>query len=123
MNDTDPVSANPHHGNDSVYEDHSEKPNDQLKKSAESDISWRGYPFNLTTFNPLTEWGEHYGKIFERDLWRQQSCFDLLDVKDGVVSTSSLADGFCSPALTLKVDERHIVGSRGLETVLKVTIQ
>ena len=46
---------------------------------------WQDYPFHLSTYNPLTEWGDHYSKVFQRDLWPLESKFDLLDACNGQV--------------------------------------
>lgn len=38
---------------------------------------WQQCPFSMPSYNPLTEWGEHYEKIFARDLWPKTSTFDV----------------------------------------------
>lgn len=69
--------------------EHTEDPSNSSKESFANHQPWRDYPFNLSTFNPSTEWGEHYEKIFEKDLWRKGSSFDLLNIKDGVINMIS----------------------------------
>ena len=51
------------------------------KAEAEEEPRYCQYPFNSPSFNPLTEWGTHYHKIFRReDLWSTESDFHVMDV-------------------------------------------
>jgi hypothetical protein len=48
-------------------------------------------PFSMPSYNPLTEWGEHYEKIFARDLWPKTSTFDVQELTGNIVSMSILS--------------------------------
>jgi hypothetical protein len=50
---------------------------------------WEDYPYSLPTYNPFTEWGEHYVETFSRDLWSKRSNFVLQDLNGDVVSKCS----------------------------------
>ena len=50
---------------------------------------WQNYCFSPANYNPLTEWGEHYTKIFDGNLWRAESPFDSLDINNGDISNPS----------------------------------
>lgn len=55
-------------------------------REKELDPPWQDYPFNLSTYNPFTEWGEHYQQIFAKDIWPDQSSFVLQDMNGSTLS-------------------------------------
>lgn len=69
-----------------AYDDYSQNSSSSTNLTKRKGLEgWQRYPFNLSTYNPLTEWGDHYTKIFQRDLWPSVSRFDLLDVNGNEV--------------------------------------
>lgn len=44
-----------------------------------------GWPYNQSSWNPLTDWADHYVKIFDDDAWRASSEFDIIDVANGQI--------------------------------------
>lgn len=66
-------------GSNAEYVEHAEHSSTTLAEHERLE-GWRMYPFNLPTYNPLTEWGEHYTEIFQGDSWPPVSRFELLDV-------------------------------------------
>jgi hypothetical protein len=52
---------------------------------------WQNYPFSLASYNPLSEWGRHYERIFRLDFWPDVSEYDMLDMENGVPGKSSNA--------------------------------
>ena len=83
----------------------STRPGSSLAASTSSSISseerheapWEAYPFHLSTYNPLTEWGEHYQRVFNEGFWPEQSSFDLQELRGTSVSacTRNLATRSC----------------------------
>lgn len=60
------------------------------KSVTESDTdcaTWEQYPFSAPSYNPLTEYGDHYRRIFELDLWPRVSTFDVQELKGRSVGT------------------------------------
>lgn len=60
---------------------------DSLDAKYEEVEPWQNYPFNLTSYNPLTEWGTHYARIFERDLFPRTSEFDILEMDENNIGS------------------------------------
>jgi hypothetical protein len=65
---------------DNIIECHQVEYVDYACAKADRPAAWQNYPFNLTSYNPLTEWGAHYARIFEMDFFPKVSKFDMLDM-------------------------------------------
>ena len=72
-------------GKEPLLEGTSTRSSEYLEKP--SDERWQEYPFNLESYSPFTEWGEHYRQIFHRDFWPIQSALVLQDMTGTSIST------------------------------------
>ncbi len=83
---------------------------------------WLQVPFNAPNYNPLTEWGDHYEKIYLKDLWSQTSSFDVQELHGSVVSMISNATSTSRDFADHIPGERRITGARQVESLLEVSL-